>query len=61
METFTTHTSYDASGRVDVLTYPATTVHPSGFKVQYVYATSGFLDKVVDPDNPTTHRLLAGQ
>ena len=41
-------TAYDTSGRVQYVTYPASTHYPSGYKVQYLYNTYGFLDKVQD-------------
>ena len=55
-DTFVTQQSYDSLGRPSVLTYPATTAHSSGFQIQRVYNTYGYLEKVQSTGpNPTVY------
>ena len=45
---YVTSQTYDLDGRIDTLTYPASTHYPSGFQVSNVYNTTGYLDTVTD-------------
>ena len=49
---YMTRTTYDSVGRPLVQTYPASPTHPAGFAVKNIYNTAGYLEKVVNNDNP---------
>jgi RHS repeat-associated protein len=46
--TYNVTTSYDSTGRIDIVTYP------TGFQVQYVYKPNGYLQMVRNYTTPTT-------
>ena len=52
---YTTTTTYDGSGRVEDVTYPSTT----NFKVEHVYNTWGYLQKVRNANNASEEYYFA--
>ena len=51
---YVTSTTYDAYGRTDTQTYPASAGYPTGFAVRNVYNSNSYLIQVVNAATPAT-------
>ena len=54
MDSFVAQQSYDSLGRADITTYPVTAMYSSGFQIQRVYNSHGYLEKVQTTDQTPT-------
>jgi hypothetical protein len=50
---------FDGQGRLQYLTYPASTGYPSGLKVEYRYSGTGYLNEVRNTAGPSSYWHLS--
>ena len=56
-QSYTLSQSYDAAGRLETLTYPASQAYPSGLTVGYFYNVRGYLEQVTGPGNALYYQV----
>nr|MBP7909316.1 VCBS repeat-containing protein [Pseudomonadales bacterium] len=58
-QSYTLAQSYDAAGRLETLTYPASQAYPAGLAVDYFYNVRGYLEQVSGPNGTLYYQVAA--